>query len=543
MITHISISNFAIIKNTEIDFEKGLSIVTGETGSGKSIVIEAISLALGARADSSLIRHGEKKAEIVLVTSLGDEDFVIKREISQNGKNICRINGEVVSLSQVLTLGRRLADLHGQYDNQVLLNEENHIDLLDQYGGEVIKSLKADYLKSYHEYLDLKNQLSRLDREERELRRKADFYAFELKEIEDANLKLGEDEILEDEISLLENSEVIFDAIEDSYYQLFAKEGSAIESLSKACHKLEGASEFSSQIAEAAQSLSDLTYSLEAIQDSLRSIKNSLTFDPKQLDRNINRLEKINGLKKKYGNSIEEILAYQGDIKEKINLLENYDFNASEIEKKLNKSEALALESAKKLSNARKDFAKKLSQAITKELRELNFSHANLKITVDNMGELTDLGMDQVAIYISTNKGEPLKPLVKTASGGEISRIMLAIKKITGSFGDIPTMIFDEIDTGISGITASIIGRKLQEISRSHQIICITHLPQIAAMSDASYRIYKETDENSTYTHVDELTEDEKVLEVARLLGGEKLSPSAIENAKELISQGRSTLS
>ncbi len=539
MIQYISIKNFAIIENTEIEFEDGLNIITGETGSGKSIVIEAISLALGSRADSSFVRHGASKAIIQLVGELNNEEIVITREISSTGKNLCRLNGQIVTLNELNQTCRKLADIHGQYDNQSLLNVDHHIELVDRFKADEIEPLKNIFKKSYEEYSSSKNELNRLLHMESDNQKKLDFYRFEKNEIDHADLAPGEDDALKEKITLLQNSEKIFDGVETAYSQLNRSDSGIIASLGISLQALQKIASYAKNIDSVAEEIADIYYRMEDINISLREILDSTTFTPDELDQAISRLDLIDSLKKKYGNTIEDILAYRDKIATELNQIENYDEVKTELEKRVKEQYEKLKHDAELLTQARKASAAILEKSIEKELHDLNFISASLSISFKEPEEITSDGNDLVEIQISTNKGEPLKPLVKIASGGEISRIMLAIKNITGTYDNIPTMIFDEIDAGISGITASIVGRKLHEIGKNHQIICITHLPQIAAIGDANYRIYKESDKDKTYTMVERLSSDETIEEIARLLGGENITATTRQSAKELINASK----
>ncbi len=535
MIHHISIKNFAIIEQTEIDFAEGLNIITGETGSGKSIVIEAISLALGSRADSSYVRTGTDKAVIQLSGELDGEEILLTREISAAGKNLCRYNDEIVTLNRLNQIARRLAAIHGQYDNQSLLNPDYHIVLVDVYRHDITDVLKKAVQEAYSQYAEIRSQLGSLLTAEKENRRKLDFLRFEADEIEKASLRPDEDQELEERISLLQNSEKIFENIEKSYGVLYDSSPSVMDGLRGAMRSVEEIASFSSDIGAVSQEFSDVYYRLEDICRSLRDIKDRLTFNPEELDDAISRLELINSMKKKYGDSIEEVLQYFDSISSQIAVIENFETNKASLEQELKTAAAALRRACAELTEARKESAAQLSDCIQRELVDLNFSDAQLEIRILPLEKPTENGMDQVEILITTNRGEPLKPLTRVASGGEMSRIMLAFKNVISSYDNIPTLIFDEIDTGISGITASIVGRKLKEISRSRQILCITHLPQIAACGDHNYRIHKESDDTSTYTRVEALNPEETVCEIARLLGGATITETTLENARELI--------
>lgn len=536
MIQHLLIQNFAIIENTEIEFEDGLNIITGETGSGKSIVIEAVSLALGARADSSFVRSGKDKAVIQLAASLDGQDYVITREISATGKNLCRLNGQLVTLGEISALASRIADIHGQYDNQNLRDPRQHLALVDQYRDAEISPLRAEFDAAYAAYKESRGQLDTLLKSEKESRKQADFYRFELAEIQRVDPSPEEDEELTEQIAILQNSEKIFSAVESAYGPLDENEFNVLSLMGNIQSSLESIRNFSREFAETADIFNDAYYGLQDVAARLAGIREQISFRPEELDKLISRLDQIDELKKKYGGSIGDVLAYRDRIQQELSQLENFDELRGTLEQETKQRLRALRTSAAALTGARQASAEALGQAIEAELHDLNFDSARFEIRISAAPAISAEGGDEAEILISTNRGEPLKPLIRVASGGEISRIMLAIKNITGTYDKIPTMIFDEIDAGISGITASIVGRKLREISSSHQIICITHLPQIAACGDANYRICKETDANSTYTHVDRLDEEATVDEIARLLGGEIITETTRRSARELIS-------
>lgn len=535
MIQHLLIQNFAIISNTEIDFKDGLSIITGETGSGKSIVIQAISLALGARADSSFVRSGENKAIIQLQAEYQDKDYIITREISRNGKNVCKINGSLVTLSEVSSLAKKIADIHGQYDNQQILDPEQHIKLLDSYGLDEINPVKSDFQLIYEKYKNARLKLNELTSKERENRKKAGFYRFEAEEIEKADLKPGEDLEVSERISLLQNSEKIFRGLEQAYQTLEGEEQSVMAALSYAKESLSSISSYSGELKDIFKDTENSYYILQDVISKISILRENQDFEPQELDIAISRLVLIDNLKKKYGDTIDDILIYHNKIKNNLSTFENFEEIKVKLTNEVNENLVLLKEKAVLLSDVRRKKAEALSLEIEQELHDLNFSDAKFEIKISPASAITATGRDNVEIFISTNKGEPLKPLIKVASGGEISRIMLAIKNITGNTDNIYTLIFDEIDAGISGKTASIIGKKLKKISQKHQIICITHLPQIAAAGDNNYRIYKKSDDNSTHTFVEELEEDAAVREIARLIGGETITAITLAGAKELM--------
>ncbi len=535
MIDHISIKNFAIIENAEVDFENGLNIITGETGSGKSIAVEAISLALGSRADTSSVRTGTDKAVVQLLGTLEGEEIVITREVSSSGKNICKLNGEIVTLAQLNAATKRLADIHGQYDNQSLLNPDYHITLLDMYKAGASADIKAAIAAAFREYNQIKRQLITLLSQEKENARKQDFYRFEAEEIKNAALKPGEDAKLQERVFLLQNSEKIFENVEKTYALLFDGSQPATDQLSLCMSSLEEISSYSNELAAVSEEFGDIYYRLQDLSGQLRNIRDSLNFSPEEMDSAMSRLATIDNLKKKYGSSIEEILEYEKKILAQLDIIENFDDEKRRLEYELSEAKKALLLACSELTEIRKASASELEHQITSELSDLNFKDAKLEISISPLSAPTENGMDEVEILIATNRGEPMKPLAKIASGGEMSRIMLAFKNVIGSCDNIPTLIFDEIDSGISGITASVVGKKLKEIAKHHQIICITHLPQIAACGDSNYRIYKETDNEKTYTNIQKLSDDGRIEEIARLLGGSTVTETTLASARELI--------
>ena len=534
MIDHISIRNFAIIENTEVDLKDGLNIITGETGSGKSILIEAISLALGSRADSSCVRTGSDKAVVELSGDLDGKDIIIHREVNRAGKNLIKLNGEMVTLAELNSVTKRMADIHGQYDNQSLLDPDFHIILLDSYKADSISGLKDKVSEIFHSYQSVKSRLISLLNHEKQNLRDLDFHKFEADEIDKAGLIPGEDTALEDRISVLKNSEKIYEGLESAYSSL-SSDGAVLDLLSPGMSAMDSISSFSSDLKDASSEYTDAYYRLQDLSRELVRMRDSISFSQDELDEAISRKELLDSLKKKYAPSIEGILSYRAELEDKIKIIENFDEEKASLEKELLSVRRDLLDACGTLTEARKTAARDLSERTLKELKDLNFQDAQIDISITPLPQPQEDGIDKVEILISANKGEPLKPLYKVASGGEISRIMLAFKNVISSYDSIPTLIFDEIDSGISGYTASIVAKKLREISRSHQIICITHLPQIAAAGDHNYKIYKESDDASTFTHLEYLDDETKVLEIARLMGGATITDNTLKSAKELI--------
>ncbi|MFA7461539.1 MAG: DNA repair protein RecN [Anaerovoracaceae bacterium] len=549
MITHISIQDFAIIKELSMDLHPGLNIVTGETGAGKSIIIEAISMALGSRADTDYVRTGCEKATVTMLVDeegmgLGsileeagiaeESPLILQRQISAVGKNMCRVNGSIVPLSFLNKLCKCIADIHGQYDHQSLLNTDHHLELLDLYGKEEIapvRQMTADFFRGYEQSASALDQLQkRLADGERQ----KDLMRYELEEIRTTAILPGEDEMLEEEIRLMQNSEKIYEVLTASYDALYADESSISTILGKTVREFSGIEAYSEQIREIAAVLNDTYYNLEDLGHTLRQYRDSMNFSPNELDDKISRSDLLEKLKRKYGGSLESIFAYEAKAEKELEKIEHAD---EEIER-LKKQKALFSEQLRaascRLHDLRIHYGKLLSETITTELKALDFKDG-LFVTDIQTGAFTAKGTDRVEFLISANKGESPKPLAKIASGGELSRIMLAMKRIIGDLDRIPTMIFDEIDSGISGATAGIVGKKLREIAKSHQVVCITHLPQIAAFGHHHYRIEKISDEISTHTTVTPLGPEERVEEIARLLSGTVVTEQARVSAGELL--------
>ncbi len=536
MISHISIKDFAIIENAVIDFEPGLNIITGETGSGKSIIIEAISLALGSRADTSFVRTGADKAIVQLLADLDGDEIVITREVSAQGRNLCKINGSIVTLSELASVCKRIADIHGQYDHQSLLNPEYHINLVDSYHAEAILPAKALVEKIYLQYTEKKSKLHKLISNAAEIERKRDFMAYELNEIKKSKLQPGEEEELLQRINLLQNSENIYQNMEEAYRFVFGGAPSPLDCIYRAMSSLRSISEFSPDIHSIGEEFSDIYYRLEDISREISQIRNTINFSQEELDQALDRIDVIKGLKRKYGGSVEAVLAYANELSEKLSNLYNFDGLKEKLESELKETDALLLSASQKLSAYRRDSASALEKLIQNELKELKFNNCQLSVYFyETSHEYTSNGIDRLEFLISTNKGEPLKPLSKIASGGELSRIMLAFKKIIADYDNIGTLIFDEIDSGISGIAASTVGKKLKQISTKRQIICITHLPQIAACGDHNFRIEKIENATNTITTVVPLRTEDKIHEISRLIGGDNITDTTLKSAAELI--------
>lgn len=548
LISQLSIKNFAIIKNLNISFHKGLNIITGETGAGKSIIIEAVNMALGGRADSDYVRTGCDKATIQLVIDDPDYDepIIITREIPANGKSISRIDDKIVTVSKLSEFCSHYVDIHGQYDNQSLLNPENHIGILDSYDINGLFNAKEKYAAAYETYAALLEQLSSLHKELRENARKKDFMQFELNEITKADPKLGEDEEIEERITILQNSEKIYDSARSAYENLYSSENSCASLLMQSVNALKNIASLSPQFEEMREITEDCYYRLEEVSSNLSGFADSVDFSSDELNSLISRQEDLEALKRKFGSTLEEVVAYRDSLETALSNMENSDHIEKELKQKIAAQYKIIAELGENLSKLRKSAAEHMENEINKELGELNFKNSCFKIDFKTLRNksgnyaFTANGFDSVEFLISTNKGEALKPMAKIASGGEISRIMLAFKKVIGSYSFIPTFIFDEIDTGISGNAANVVGVKLSQIAAGHQIICITHLPQIAVMGDYHYLIEKQSDDVETWTSVTEMDEETLIREIARLSGSSSCTESAKNNAVEMIQIAKS---
>jgi len=548
LITYLSIKNFAIIKDLALEFGPGLNIITGETGAGKSIIIEAISMALGSRADSAYVRTGADRALIQLVVQVPEEEgeTILTREILAGGRSTCKIGDEVITLARLNEFCRRAVDLHGQYDNQTLLNPENHISVLDSFDEDgSVKSAFIAYSAIYQEFSALKTELSELRRTIAESRRKKDFMEFEAGEIARINPRPGEDEELSATLSVYQNREKVLSSASKAHACLYSGEGSCTELMSLAASEVEKIAELSPALEGILSVIRDCSCAIEDAARELSPFLEGESLGEADIDAVISRLEAVEALKRKYDGSLEDVIAYREKLEKDLANMENFDYVEGQLRKRLVEKYEEAEKAAYELSSARRDAAKKLETEVNRELSELNFKNAEFSVSFDEAPRknerlaLTETGIDLIEFYISTNKGEALKPMAKIASGGEISRIMLAFKKILGTYSKVPTFIFDEIDTGISGHAAAVVALKLAEISKMHQVLCITHLPQIAVMGDAHYLIEKISDDRETYTQVNPMDEERFVTEVARLSGNVELTQSALLNAKEMIEKAK----
>lgn len=552
MITELSIKNFAIIDDISISFQDGLTVLTGETGAGKSIIIDAVQLLTGSRASVDFVRHGEKKAEITGLFSLEstnqvvydkcaeygidieEDSLVLERTITNNGKSVCRINGKIVTLTILREIGQSLVNIHSQHDTVHLMDKGLHINLLDQYNHRQIMPVKEKYNVLFEKYTSLVQKLKNLSENEQEIAHRIDLLSFQLQELNEANLQAGEDETLEEERNKLLHFEKLNQSLHEAYYALYGDQR-GLENIDIAQNALQQVKTIDPSFEKNAEQLTNLYYQLEDITFNIRNQMDEMEYDEERLDVIEARLNEINRLKKKYGSTVEEMLTYKDEIEKELDELQNKDIHLESLKEEIEKVEQDALKIAKKLTEMRKKTALKLEKEIKHELTDLYLQNATFKVDFTTAPHLHQNGIDEVFFLISTNVGEPLKELSKVASGGELSRMMLALKKIFAKHDRIGTVIFDEIDTGVSGRVAQAIAEKMYQIAQSTQVLCITHLPQVAAMADEHLLIEKETVNNRTHTIINELNYEEKVQELGRMMTGATLTDTALEHSEQLL--------
>ena len=539
MISHLRIQDFATIEQVEVDFHSGLNVITGETGSGKSVVISAISLALGARADSTFIRSGCDKAVVQMVAEVDNREVVITREISASGKNLCKIDGEIVSLTQLSLLAGRLADLHGQYDHQYLLNPANHIKLVDAYEKRLIDQAREKVSDLYMAWVDAKSNLEGLKQEAADNERKIADMRYQIKEIQEAQLVPGEDMKLTDALQEMQHKEEIYQALGQAYEDAKESNLNASDVINRVITDLKPVTSISKEATFLQDEISDIYYRFEDICHRLREARDACVFSPQDIEIANDRLYAIRQLKNKYGDTIEAVLEHAETQEKEVRRLQNQDADIASLELELRTLEDMLREETERLTGLRRTAASTLQEKIQNELRNLNFDNVEVICDFRQKDSYSRDGKDIVEFLISTNLGERPKPLAKIISGGEMSRIMLAFKMIMADYDGIPTMIFDEIDAGISGETASLVGKTIKALAQTRQVITITHLPQIAAYGDHNYRISKSSDDAATYTTMEILSESQKAAEIARLIAGLSASDLTMASALEMIEMTR----
>lgn len=550
MLLEISIKNFAIIQSISLNFEEGMTVLTGETGAGKSIIIDAMNMMLGARATTDVIRHGAPKAEIEGLFSLENsrvlqeifdeqglelsDEIIIRREILQNGRSISRVNGQMVNLSVLKAIGQQLVDIHGQHDQEELMRPHRHIQMLDEFGDADFFELKEAYQTSFDNYRQMRKQVLDIKKNQLEHKARIEMLEFQMDEIEVANLKAGEDIALNQERDKLLNHKNIADTLTNAYSMLDNEEFSSLANVRSAMNDMESLEEYDPDYREISSSLSETYYVLEDITKRLESIIDDLDFDGNRLMQVESRLDLIHTITRKYGGSVDDVLLYLEKITDEYNLLTGNNLSSEDMEVELKKLEKNLVDLAGQVAQARHHLAQDLEAEIKQELQDLYMEKAQFQVRFTN-GKFSREGNESVEFYISTNPGEDFKPLVKVASGGELSRLMLAIKSAFSRKEGKTSIVFDEVDTGVSGRVAQAIAQKIHKIGQHGQVLAISHLPQVIAIADNQFFIEKVSDENSTVSTVRLLSLEERVVEVAKMLAGEDVTEAALTQARELL--------
>jgi len=550
MLLEISIKNFAIIESISLNFEQGMTVLTGETGAGKSIIIDAMNMMLGARATTEVIRHGAPKAEIEGLFSIESnraleeifdeqglelsDEIIIRREILQNGRSISRVNGQMVNLSVLRTIGQQLVDIHGQHDQEELMRPHRHIQMLDEFGDASFFELKEAYQMSFDNYRRMRKQVLDIKKNQQEHKARIEMLEFQMAEIEAANLKAGEDVTLNQERDRLLNHKHIADTLTNAYSMLDNEEFSSLANVRSAMNDMESLEEFDQEYREISSSLSESYYVLEDITKRLESIIDDLDFDGNRLMQVESRLDLIHTITRKYGGSVDDVLEYFAKITDEYNLLTGNNLSSEDMEIELKKLEKNLVDLAGQVAQARHKIAQDLEDEIKQELQDLYMEKAQFQVRF-SQGKFSREGNESVEFYISTNPGEDFKPLVKVASGGELSRLMLAIKSAFSRKEGKTSIVFDEVDTGVSGRVAQAIAQKIHKIGQNGQVLAISHLPQVIAIADYQFFIEKISNEHSTVSTVRLLTVEERIEEVAKMLAGENVTEAALTQARELL--------
>ncbi|MBT2582272.1 DNA repair protein RecN [Planococcus sp. ISL-109] len=554
MLRELDIRNFAIIDTLSVSFTEGMTVLTGETGAGKSIIIDAVHLLAGGRGSLEFIRHGAQKAEIEGLFHIeghvhpvykkledfgiqaSDGDVLLRRELNGKGKNVCRINGKLVTISILREVGAALIDIHGQHETQELMDEKQHLHLLDQFAGKSLTKAKEGYTHTFDKYTKLKREFASYNENEQQIAQRIDLLTFQLREIEEAQLVPGEEEVLLEERKRLQNFTKIFESISQAH-EAIQGESKGLDWVGNAMSELEHAAAVDEQFQEASESVAGAFYQLQDTSTEIKRVLDQMEFDPERLNEIEQRLALLQSLKRKYGASAEDILLYHEERTDELDKLVNRDQRLRLDQEKLKElTEDLRIE-AEELTLLRKQAAVKLSRAIMEQLKELHMGKASFDVNFSLLpkGKFDRYGHDSIAFHISTNVGEPLKPLTKVASGGELSRMMLALKTIFSKHQGITSIIFDEVDTGVSGRVAQAIAEKIAAIARHSQVLCISHLPQVAAMADQHLFIEKKVSKERTTTAVKELTGRKRTEEMSRMLSGAEITDLTMQHAEELL--------
>ena len=547
MLSLLHIENIAVIESADISFDRGFNVLTGETGAGKSIVIDAISAILGERAYRDMIRTGTNKASVRAVfTDVPELDWfadngveydpetVIQREIHLDGKNVCRVNGSLVSVSILRKLGIQLINIHGQHDSASLFDEDNHLTFLDAFADN--ETIRSEYTEKYEAVTKLRREIDRISMDESEKLRRMETLRFQINEIEKAELEAGEDEELESRRKILQNAEKLSDGMEEAVECLYGGDDSdgAAGLLARAEHALARLSRFTDAYAVLHEKVADLLYQVQDVAEEVRDARDDLSYSADELETIEARLDKIHRLRRKYGVTCADILEYLEQAKKELDEIEFADDHVERLKKKLKKAEKEAWDTAKILRENRKETAKSMARRILSELAQLDMPRVQFEVQFTEL-DLTTNGADSVAFYMSANAGEALKPMSKVASGGELARIMLAMKNVLAEKDQVNTLIFDEVDTGVSGRAAQKVAEKLRSVAVHKQVLCVTHLPQLAALANTHLLIAKSERDGRTYTSVTPLDVEGRKKELARIIGGTNITEITLKSAEEML--------
>ena len=554
MLSLLHIENIALIQSADIRFEPGFNVLTGETGAGKSIVIDSIGAVLGERTSRELIRTGAKSALVTAVFTrvpplpwleengfpTGEEELLLQRELQGDGRNVCRIDGKLVTVAQLRELGRQLLNIHGQHDGQQLLDPASHLGYLDQFGG--CQPLLEDYQEAYRKWHDIRREMDKLQMDEAERSRRVDTLNYQIQELERAQMKAGEDEELSARRTLLRSAGKLMEAVQSAEFALSGDEDrdGACSLIAQAEGEVQGVSSISPELGELSEKLTALRCAADDAADTLRDLSRSFDFSPGELDQVEERLDLLYRLRKKYGPTVEDMLAYLDRCRKELDQIQYADDTLARLEKDLKKAQKEAARRGESLSQARREAAGALQARVQEELRQLDMPKVQFQTEFTPKGGeagMDETGLDEVQFLMSANLGEALKPIQKVASGGELARIMLALKNVLAEGDQIGTLVFDEVDTGVSGRAAQKVAEKMAQVARGKQVLCVTHLPQIAAMADTHFSVQKGEREGRTYTRLERLDRSQRREELARLIGGASITPSLLESAEELLRQ------
>ena len=554
MLSLLHIENIALIQSADIRFEPGFNVLTGETGAGKSIVIDSIGAVLGERTSRELIRTGAKSALVTAVFTqvpplpwleengfpTGEEELLLQRELQGDGRNVCRIDGKLVTVAQLRELGRQLLNIHGQHDGQQLLDPASHLGYLDQFGG--CQPLLESYQEAYRKWHDIRREMDKLQMDEAERSRRVDTLNYQIQELERAQLKAGEDEELSARRTLLRSAGRLMEAVQGAEFALSGDEDrdGACSLIAQAEGEVQGVSSISPELSELSEKLTALRCAADDAADTLRDLSRSFDFSPGELDQVEERLDLLYRLRKKYGPTVEDMLSYLDRCRKELDQIQYADDTLARLEKDLKKAQKEAARRGEVLSQARREAAGALQARVQEELRQLDMPKVQFQTEFTPKGGeagMDETGLDEVQFLMSANLGEALKPIQKVASGGELARIMLALKNVLAEGDQIGTLVFDEVDTGVSGRAAQKVAEKMAQVARGKQVLCVTHLPQIAAMADTHFSVQKGERDGRTYTRLERLDRSQRREELARLIGGASITPSLLESAEELLRQ------